>query len=170
MTQDLERSPGRAINPKTGELFDLALPTADLLLAMAQARELKDEAQVFHNIVGREVLARMDRNGSWTTSAMGVKATGRSPEPPEEYDAEKLFRALVVLVHQDVITEEAAASACEVSKTYKAKLQGIKALKKIGPEVAAALEECRIEKDAEEYKRSRPAPSVTITTQAPKSV
>jgi hypothetical protein len=156
---DTALEPRFALNPATGERVELDATNDDLVLALADVKEMGYRLNEHARLLGRELQERMDRAANWTLRAGPFKVTGRSPEPPDEYDGEQLFKVLVGLVHAGTITEEAAEQACKTE--HKAKVAGVNKLKKL-PGLRDKLEACRVKRDPDEYARSRPAPRVTV--------
>ena len=74
------------MNPTTGELLSLASPDGDLGRYLADIRDLEGQIRE-HEIVTRELLSRMDRAASWTVYDAGLKLSGASPAPSEEWTA-----------------------------------------------------------------------------------
>jgi hypothetical protein len=152
MTTDLE--PRYAVNPATGERFDLSRPAEELAEAMGAAQQLIYELDGFKKRIGREILEAMDKRAEWTLHAGQFKLTGRSPEPSVTYDEVKLRAALSELVEQGLIDPEAAQQAVKVEVTYKPQAGAIKKLHKLGGKVSEAIDAAKKEPDPE-WARSR---------------
>ncbi len=126
------------------ELEQLAAFTENAEHLAAIAREAK-------GMVSDELLHRMDRKGRWTVrdGDFEIKAHPGSPQAGTVvYDSEKLWSALVVLAGSQVIdwdAQEAAVGMVYPEPYLKQKQAGISALLKLGGEVAAAVEACRVE-------------------------
>lgn len=130
----------RVVNPATGEVLDLTAPTVDLARALADMRDLETAWRDVKTTVTAELLSRLDRNGAWTQRLdAGFTIKAPSPEPVEEFDAAALHDALSQLVDEGVITVDAMDRAIETIVTYKPRVAGLKALRKLGGRVADTI-------------------------------
>lgn len=129
------------LNPATGELVPLDSPTDVLAQYLAGVREFEDGLRSAKRQVADELLQRMDHEGTWTVHLPGITVEGDGPGRVM-YDAEELHRRLDDLVDHGHISAAARDKAVEVVTTYKAKAAGVKALHKLGDEVAEAIDAC----------------------------
>jgi hypothetical protein len=97
-------------------------------------------------IVGEEIVRRMDRAGKWTIHEGDLTIRSSSPAAgTEKYDDGKLADALATLVEDDVIDAEAARAAIEwvvpppPEPYWRQKPAGVKSLLKLGGRVAEAV-------------------------------
>jgi hypothetical protein len=131
---------GQLVDPDTGEVTDLA-GAPDVLLARtlddldAQRNELTD----WRRAVAAEVLRRMDNAARWTIHAGPFKLHAPSPLAAE-YDARPLWDDLQILIAAGRFGQEALDAAIEQVTTFKPRAAGLKALAKLGPDVAAVIE------------------------------
>jgi hypothetical protein len=70
----------------------------------------------------------------------GLKITGQSPAPVEEWDGLELRTALLDLHARDHIELAAVYAAVEAVTTWKVRKAGITALRKLGGEVAETVD------------------------------
>ena len=138
-------------NPITGEVLTLASPNADLGRYLADLREFEGRVREYKRAVTDELLARMDRSASWTVHAEGVKLSGASPQPSEEWDGPALREALLDLVDEGVLSIEAVDAAVETVVSYKPRKAGINALRKLGGRAAELVAEHRREVEKQRY-------------------
>lgn len=134
MSADLQPAE-QFVNPTTGEVLTLASPDADLGHYLADIRDLESILREHKKIVTRELLSRMDRSASWTVYADGVKLSGASPKPTEEFNGPALHEALSALVDEGVLTVEAVDAAVETVVTYEPRKRGINSLRALGGRV-----------------------------------
>jgi hypothetical protein len=128
------------VDPVTGEALVLAdVPTDSLALFLSNAREIDSTLREQKKAVGREILARMDKEAKWSAALGDWNVKGDGPTKPTEYDAEQLYEALGEFVDAGVITEAAREDAVERTYAYKAKHRGIQALTKLGGGVAEVI-------------------------------
>ncbi len=144
--------PGIVIHPATGEVTDLNGPIETLAHWLADARELDREMRIEKQRVTDELLARMDREASYTLRAGDLEIKGDGPKPPVEYDAVELREALQEYVDAGVITADALERAVERQPiTYKPRAQGLQALEKLGGGVVQAIQ--RHSRPKDDYQR-----------------
>lgn len=144
MSTDLIRTP--ITHPLTGQVLDLDnASNEDLGSMLAEIDEQKLLLQELRNLIGGEVLSRQDRQGQWTTRAGDYKLTGASAQPVEEFDGMELRNALLGLADAGVISQEAVDRAVETVVTYKPRKAGINALRKLGGQVKATIDERAVE-------------------------
>lgn len=130
------------VNPATGEALVIrAARTDDLGGFLAAVREQKQLVDEWVRAVTAEVLRRQDADASWTTHTRSWTLQGGASRESTEYDAEGLYDALGEYVEAGVITESARNNAVERVYEYKAKANGIKALAKLGGEVAEVIKQ-----------------------------
>jgi hypothetical protein len=127
-------------NPTTGELLDLTAPTDDLGRFLADVRELEELMRESKRFVSQELLARMDKQAKWTFHSSGLKLSGDSPAPVEEWNGAELRTALLELVDAGVIAIEAVDAAVETVVSYHPKKAGINQLRKLGGAVAETID------------------------------
>jgi hypothetical protein len=116
----LARTQGRAVNPATGEVIDLAeRNTGELAQALDGLHELRGALARFQGQVEDELLARMDAQAHWTER---VEQDGRvyelrapSPSAGETFRGDLLEESLRALVAEGTIDEAAAERACKRS-------------------------------------------------------
>lgn len=131
-------------NPLTGEVLDLHASTDLLAAALDAVKEQKSRLDEFASIVKAELLARMDHEATYSFTGRGFKVSGDGPRQPN-YDGETLYGALAPLVRAGELGKAAFDKAVEMTPTYKAKKNGINALKKLPNEaVQAALASAEI--------------------------
>lgn len=134
----------RLTDPDTGEMVLLADAPQELIARVLGRTELaiQDHLHYLRNakdILGAEMLSRMDDNAEWTASSRGVKVSAPSPTAgTTSWDAEALHNVLDDLVKAKVITKAAALRACKVNVEHVPVVAGIKALLK-NPKAAPAV-------------------------------
>lgn len=135
--------PGTSLipHPLTGEALDLTADTEDLAYWCDQIRELERQAKEAREILGLELMRRMDSKASWTLRAGGFKITAPSPAPKREWNVDALRSTLADLRDQG-LDEDAIDAALEVVVTYKPRTVGLNALRKLGGEVAERIDAC----------------------------
>ena len=142
------------VSPRTGEVLTLQSPTADLGAYLADVREHESLLRESKNYVQAEILRRMDANAEWTNHVEGgLKLTGSSPAPSEEFDELALRTSLLELADEGLITQEAVDKAVEPVVTYKARKAGINSLRKLGGRVADAISQHASEVQKTRYVR-----------------
>jgi hypothetical protein len=140
----------------TGTVIDLDADSRALAFYLLDIRELQSELREATKAISREILNRQDRMASWTMRLDGVKVTGQSPQPSEEWDGAELHEALMALVDRDLLSVEAVDAAVETVVTYKPRKAGITALRRLGGEVAATVNRlCRSEEKERRVSVSR---------------
>jgi hypothetical protein len=124
-------------DPETGEMHYLPdAPTALLarVLGMVQA-EIDANLEYLYEakrMLGREAIARMDKQGNWTMKYPGVQIVAPSPTAgTEEWDAEELERILAELVEEGVLEREAKLRAVEPHFSLRVDKRGVAQLLKI---------------------------------------
>jgi hypothetical protein len=127
------------ISPRTGEVISLDAPDQDLGGFLNDVRDLESAIRESKRAVHDELLRRMDSAATWTVHVPGLKLSGPSPAPTEEFDELELRTALLTLVDEGVISVEAVDRAIEPVVTYKARRAGINALRKLGGRVAETV-------------------------------
>lgn len=135
------QEPAPPVDPLTGELCPLDGPTDALGTFLADVREIESRLREAKAVVTAELLARMDREGTWTVRVPGMKITGEAPGRVE-YDVEKLRTVVDELVAEGTISQEAAGRAVESRVVWVAHARGVTALRKLGGHVTAALDLC----------------------------
>lgn len=127
-------------DPHTGELVDLHVATEDVLArALDTLADRQREMSSWKQMISDEVLRRMDASASWTIHANGLKLTAPSPAPQVEYDAAALRVALDDLADAGRFDHEAVERAVERVVTFKVHAAALKALAKLGDDVALAI-------------------------------
>lgn len=143
---------GIVIHPVTGEVTDLNGPTEALAHWLSEARELDRLMRIEKQRITDELLARMDREASYTLRVGDLEIKGDGPKPPVEYEAEALRDALQEYVDAEVITAEALERAVERQPIiYKPRAQGLQALERLGGGVAQVIQ--RHARPKEDYQR-----------------
>lgn len=119
-----------------------------------QADHLTAIAREAKTLVSAELVRRLDKRGKWTLHIGGFTVSAPSPEAGTvAYDNEQLAAAVDRLVAADLIDPEAGTAAIEwfqpppPAPYWKQKPAGIKALLKVGGEIAAAIGGCRVDVD-----------------------
>jgi hypothetical protein len=140
-------SDGILVHPATGEILSLDADTADLARWLVEARELDEAMRAEKKRVVAELLARMDREASYTLRAGDLEIKGDGPAPPDEYDAQPLREALTEYVEAEVISIDALDRAVEIVPTYKPRANGLKALLRQGGDLARTIEAHRHPKE-----------------------
>jgi hypothetical protein len=128
------------VSPASGEVLTLAAPTGDLAGWLADVREWESNLREAKRIVQAEILARLDKQASWTTHEAGLKISGDSPAPTEIWDGAELRTALLELVDEDLLSIEAVDAAVQTVVTYKPAKAGISKLRKLGGRVADVVD------------------------------
>lgn len=136
---DVERAVQFA-NPLSGEVLTLASPSDDLGRYLADLREFESVLREHKKMVTRELLGRMDKQASWTQHFAGLKLTGQSPQPGEEWDGAELREALLKLVDEGKLSIEAVDAAVETVVSYNVKKAGVNKLRKVGGVVASTVD------------------------------
>ena len=131
-------------HPLTGEAIELTADTDMLAHWVDQLRELERQAKEARDLIGLELLRRMDAKASWTLRAGDFKITAPSPAPKVEWDVDQL-RATLADLRDQGLDEDAIDAALEVVVTYKPRASGLNALKKLGGEVAERIAACGTE-------------------------
>ena len=139
MSTEIE-STGQFVNPTTGEALSLSSPDADLGNYLADIRELESVLREHKQIVTRELLSRMDRSASWTVYEGGLKLSGSSPKPSEEWDGVELYNALWDFIDSGELSPAAVEAAVAVETIYKPQKRGIEALRKLGGDIAETID------------------------------
>lgn len=139
------------VNPTTGEVLSLNSPDGELGRYLADLRDLEGQIREHKRLVTRELLSRMDRQACWTVYEAGVKLSGASPAPSEEWDGAELYNALCEFVDAGQLSQTAVNAAVEVVVSYKPRKAGITALRKLGGEIAATVD--RLAREVEKERR-----------------
>jgi hypothetical protein len=127
-------------DPDTGELVDLGNATEDQLArALDAIADHYREIASWKRMVSDEVLRRMDSFASWTIHAGGLKLTAPSPAPQIAYDEPALREALETLADAGRFDHQAVERAVERVVTFKVHAAALKALAKLGDDVAMAI-------------------------------
>ena len=139
------------VHPLTGEVLDLDEPTECLAAWLQQTREGEEQLRAEKQRVQEEIIRRLDFEGkcSATIGEFEIKADG--PAPPTEYDARALRDALAEYVEAEAISQDALDRAVEVIPEYKARKNGLNALRKLNSEIASLIDEHSHER--ENYQR-----------------
>lgn len=137
---------GEVLDRSSGELIDVREASTDRLARfLDEAAELVSLVNEARAQVDREVLRRMDEEATWTARVGSFELRAPSPEAGMTYyDAEGLEEALDDLVERGLVSEQAAAAALEVETKVERKPRqgGIRALLRLGGEVAEAVAAC----------------------------
>jgi hypothetical protein len=136
------------IVPLTGEI--VSVPSVDLtasdehLVALLQGcKDFSDAINSYwRDPAQEELLRRMDKRASWTIHYADHTATGRAPAPSQEWNVEELHNVLHELVSEGAIETEAIHRAIDRVVTYKPRISGINAIRKLSPEIAARIDAC----------------------------
>lgn len=134
---DLART--HAVHPVTGEVIELDQPSGDLAGWLEEIRDAESKLRVFKRDLQDAILARMDRDASWTLREGDFEISGDGPGRVS-YDGDELAEVLAGLVEEGLISAQAAEAACETVTTYKPKARGINALRKLGGSVAEVID------------------------------
>lgn len=138
----------RLFDPATGEELDLPTVTTDQLAEMrAYIRDLEEDLRLAKQALDAEVIDRMDKAAHWTWNGKGYRLSAPSPAPVTKYDAPELYERLSVLAAKGVISWEALGEAVARVWDYKPRVAGINRLRKLGGEVAEAIDACATEVD-----------------------
>jgi hypothetical protein len=138
----------RLFDPATGEELQLATAPTDQLAEMrAYIRDLEEDLRLAKQALDGEVLKRMDQRAMWSWAGNGYTLKAPSPAPVVEFDAEQLRGRLEELVAEGLLSMAAVDAAVEVVTSFKARVAGINALRKLGGTVAEAVAECATEVD-----------------------
>jgi hypothetical protein len=127
-------TPFTIVSPATGEVLTLESSTDDLAEWLLDVRDWEAQAQAAKRVVSGELLSRLDKTASWTQHfpERGIKISGDSPAPSEQWDGAELREFLLELVDDEVITIEAVDAVVETVISYKVKKAGINSLRKLG--------------------------------------
>ncbi|MCW3018622.1 MAG: hypothetical protein JWN10_930 [Solirubrobacterales bacterium] len=148
------------IHPSTGEVLDLDASTEDLARWLVEARQLDEAMRAEKRRVVSELLARMDRDASYTLRVGDLELKGDGPAPPMEYDAVELRAALSEFVEAEVISSDALDRAIEDEQKLRPRVNGLKALMRQGGPLAETIERYAHPKEGHERRLSvRPASS-----------
>jgi hypothetical protein len=128
-------------NPLTGNVVEFTDATDALVGMLDELAELRSLVQEAEGAIGAVLVERMDRAKKWTWTGPGIKATAPSPQADaRDYDGEEVWQALLPFVESGELELEAFQAAVELLFTYKARVQGLKALKAGGGPVAAVVD------------------------------
>lgn len=129
----------QVVDTATGALVDLEAATDVVLVrALDAIVEHQRETTAWRRLVEGEVLRRMDYAAHWTIRAGGLELT-KQGGPVVEYDAAALRTELETLVEAGRFGMDALEAAVAIVLTYKPKAAGLKALAKLGPDVADVI-------------------------------
>jgi hypothetical protein len=128
------------LNPQTGELLEL-LKAGDGQLGdyLDAVRDWEAMARVAKGVVSAELHRRMDAGAKWTLSAGDFEIVGQSPDRVE-YDVGELRAVLRELLEKELISRDAALAAVKREVVFSVSKRGVNALRKIGGEVAKAID------------------------------
>ena len=127
----------QVVSPRTGEIIPLDARTDVLAGFLLDVREMESMLREAKREVTREILNRCDRQASWTLHLEGgLKVTGQSPSPSEEWDGPALREALLDHVDAGRLSIEAVDAAVETVVSYRVRKSGVAALRKLGGPVA----------------------------------
>lgn len=132
--------------PWTGEVIVLRDATnAQLAEALDEVRRFEaEQLKGLKRDLQDEILMRMDHEASWTIRLeSGVTLTGDGPNR-SEWDVPSLQGVLSALEDEGLVSHEAAAKGIREKVTYEAAAAGLNALLKLGGEVRARIEACRL--------------------------
>lgn len=132
---------------RPGLEFDVTATSDDLADLVDKVRITEQTLRNYRELIGLELLRRMDKSAKWTIQTPQYTVTAPSPDAAitEEWDIERLRDLLADLQDEGVIDADAADAALEVSFSYKVRAAGIKNLRKLGPEIAQLIDECATE-------------------------
>lgn len=128
--------------PVTGEALDLTAPSPELARVLDDLRSFEQEIREAKQFISDELLARMDRDASWTLHVDGFKIEGDSPAPRAEWNIDALRATLADLLSDGRISEDAMDAALKVEIAYKPQARGLNALKKLGDDVEERIDAC----------------------------
>jgi len=126
--------------PHTGELVSLDADAEVLAEALHEIREMEASLRSAKGLISREVHRRMDASARWTIDAGDWQLVGASPGRLN-WNADRLAEIVLELVQEGTINAAAAEAAVEQVHEWRARPVGINALRKLGPEIAARVEE-----------------------------
>lgn len=129
-------------HPKTGEALSLDAPTGTLAAYHDDLQELERIVREARGRIGEELLKRLDVKAKWTWREDGFEIKAPSPAPTTEYDVDAVRATLRDLQDEGVIDEDAADAAVQVTVSYKARVAGLNALRKLGDDVADRIDAC----------------------------
>lgn len=135
----LERTNRHISLPFGKGTLDLDAPTDHLGLAIANLRDIKAAIDTAVRDINDELIARADKDASYTYRGNGVEITLDGPGRTDITDPDGLRTALLALVEDDVITVQAVDAAVQEVVTFKASKRGLGALKKLGGRVADVI-------------------------------
>ena len=130
------------VHPSTGEVLTAQSSNEQLASFLNELTDRKHRIQEWKSTVDQEILDRMDDEASWTVLAGEYKLVGQSPAPVTKYDCEQLAEVLNDLVGKGEISSDAALRALQIETVYKPQAAGVKALLKLGGDVAKRIEGC----------------------------
>jgi hypothetical protein len=132
---------GLVFNPLSGPAVMLNDATDALVGMLDELAELRSLVQEAEGAIGAVLVERMDRARKWTWNGVKLKASAPSPQADaRDYDGHEVWRALLPFVKSGELEFEALKAAVERSVTYKARIQGLKAIKAGGGPVAEAVD------------------------------
>jgi hypothetical protein len=132
---------GIVIHPGTGQMLRLDAPTEELATWLTEIRREEQQLREEKRRVTHELIARMDREASYTLRTGDLEIKGDRPTPPLDYDAPGLYEKLREYVEAEVITQEALHRAIEPVVTLKAHARGLDALRRLGGPIVEVIEQ-----------------------------
>jgi polyhydroxyalkanoate synthesis regulator phasin len=126
--------------PHTGELVNLEAEPRVLAEALNDMREMEAQIRSAKGVLSREIHRRMDASARWTLEAGPWQLVGASPGRLN-WDADQLAEIVLELVEEGTINAAAAEAAVEQVHEWRARPVGVNALRKLGPEIAARVEQ-----------------------------
>jgi hypothetical protein len=163
MTHPAERPAPDVIHPATGEIIAVH-DAADEQLArfLDEIRDYELRLREAKAIVNRELLTRLDHDGRWTRHAGAFTLSAPSPAPGETFDAEKLRDALFELAGEGELTVDAVHRAIRTEVVYTPVAGELKALRKLGGPVAAAIDAHATRMERKRYVKVERAPTAAL--------
>lgn len=135
-----------AIIPTTGEQLDLTAPDEQLVEWFDELRDAERQVKEIRDAIAGEITARCDRRAKWSFSAHGLKVSVPSPAPKTEWDIDAL-RSTLASMQAEGLDEDAVDAALEPVVTWKVRLSGLNAIRKLSTDHADRIDACGVQVD-----------------------
>lgn len=150
MSGEVAISP-KLVHPASGEILDLSKPDEDLAAWLYEIRDVESRLKEVKGELTREFYHRLDKAAKWSRLVGEYEVKGESPEPVTAYDGNQLWDVLSTFVEDGLLSQEALETAVEQVISYKPKLAGVKAARKVDPQIAEAIDACSYEVEKRRY-------------------
>lgn len=118
--------------PTTGELVNLAAPTAELAVYLDAYRELDRDSRRAKTAITDEIAQRLDHDGRASETVTGWKVTVNAPDAVR-YDADAVYAILVRAAEAGAISASAVNAACPEVVTRKVSKRDLDRIAKVLP-------------------------------------